>query len=599
MATYPTTPANVPTSSRTSVNALPLNAARPVSLTLIVLLALAVHGPLLLMQLPLNSYDTNTHIFFAQHYADSWFNPWNEKWFAGFSQTTYPPLTHQWIALFSHIMGLNLAYMFVQLCVLLLLPVGVFRYAKIWVDERSASYAALGSVFLGSLAMLVYQSGQLPTTTAAMLTLNALPFFYAWTRRGGLAPLVKGVLLVLTAAAAHHVTVLFGMTLFSLPVLAVALLDRKDESSGEEASIGGAVSRAALFAGLCAVGIGLVLAPYWIQLLQNPINQQFIPHGSRDNYLLNRISGINFWVIPMGAMILALPFVFYRGLAERRLRPLFFGFYLTLLLGLGGTTPVGKILLGRAFYVLTFERFTFWATLMAMPIVGYIAARLINRYATKAAAALAVAAVLTFAMAVSWMTFNPIGNGNFNVDAVVNFLNRDGHDKFRYLMLGFGPKFSEVSTRAQAGTIDGDYNSARLLPELTQYGSARLDNAKYYGSAGMESLRAMLKHANQYGLKYVFVRDRFYEPLLAFAGWRQVEVYDNGAITLWSKEDIQPAKRIDSPLVPGKFERITWGLVPVLTSLFAIAIMLLWPERRRVATTVPFPAQNEIIRETV
>ena len=90
----------------------------------IVLLALAVHGPLLLMQLPANSYDANTHIFFAGHYANHWFNPWNEKWFAGMSQTTYPPLTHQWIALFSHIMGLTGAYMLVQLIVILLLPVG-------------------------------------------------------------------------------------------------------------------------------------------------------------------------------------------------------------------------------------------------------------------------------------------------------------------------------------------------------------------------------------------------------------------------------------------------------------------------------------------
>ena len=85
------------------------------------------------------------------------------KWFGGFSQTTYPPLTHQWIALFSHIMGLQMAYMFVQLIAILLLPIGMYRYARIWVDEVSASYAALGSVFLGSLGMLVYQSGQMPT----------------------------------------------------------------------------------------------------------------------------------------------------------------------------------------------------------------------------------------------------------------------------------------------------------------------------------------------------------------------------------------------------------------------------------------------------
>src|ERR1044071_10062645 len=76
----------------------------------VVLVALAVHGPLLFMRLPANSYDTNFHIFFASHYAQHWFNPWNEKWFAGFSQTTYPPLTHQWIAMISTVTGLEAAY---------------------------------------------------------------------------------------------------------------------------------------------------------------------------------------------------------------------------------------------------------------------------------------------------------------------------------------------------------------------------------------------------------------------------------------------------------------------------------------------------------
>ena len=47
------------------------------------------------------------------------------------------------------------------------------------------------------------------------------------------------------------------------------------------------------------------------------------------------------------------------------------------MLGLGGTTPAGKILLGRAYKVLTFERFTFWATIMAMPFVGLLAFELI------------------------------------------------------------------------------------------------------------------------------------------------------------------------------------------------------------------------------
>ena len=111
---------------------------RSIPMLAVVLVALAVHGPLLFMRLPANSYDTNFHIFFASHYAQHWFNPWNEKWFAGFSQTTYPPLTHQWIAMISTVTGLDAAYMIVQLLAIVLLVVGVYRFSRLWVGERAA-----------------------------------------------------------------------------------------------------------------------------------------------------------------------------------------------------------------------------------------------------------------------------------------------------------------------------------------------------------------------------------------------------------------------------------------------------------------------------
>src|SRR6202040_1746208 len=223
-------------------------ASRPIPLLAIVLLALLIHGPLLLMQLPAGSFDANFHMFFASHYAHHWFNPWNEKWFAGFSQTTYPPLTHQWIALLSNVVGLKMGYMLVQLIAVLLLPVGVFRFARIWVDERSASYAALGSVFLGSLAFLVYQAGQLATVASAALYLNALPYFYEWATRASARSLVKGIAIALAAAAAHHVTLIFGVVLFAGPVLWVACLDARDERV--PSSVPGVITRALLFAPL-------------------------------------------------------------------------------------------------------------------------------------------------------------------------------------------------------------------------------------------------------------------------------------------------------------------------------------------------------------
>jgi hypothetical protein len=559
--------------------------SRPIPLLAIVLVALAVHGPLLLMQLPSGSFDANFHIFLASHYAHHWFNPWNEKWFAGFSQTTYPPLTHQWIALVSTVAGLKMAYMLVQLVAVLLLPVGVFRFARIWVDDRAASYAALGSIFLGALAFLIYQAGQLATITSAALYLNALPYFYEWSTQGSGRALIKGVAVSWAAAAAHHVTLIFGTVLFAGPVLWVICMDALDGRT--KGSLIASVSRAVVFAVLVGIGVGIVLFPYWMTLIQHPIHQIPIPHDSRANFLLNSITAINYFVIPYGALILALPFIIIRGASVRRLRPLLFGFWLTLIFGLGGTTPLPRWLLGPAFEVLTFERFTFWATLMAMPIVGLLAVELLDRFRAKAAVALSLAAVATVGAALAWLTANPYRpTVTVNVNPVIAFLNRDGHDAYRYLTLGFGSELAQVSTYTDASSVDGDYNSARLLPEMTHYGSAQLTNAKFYGSAGMASLRAMLEHANRYGLKYVFVHDSYYEPLLTFAGWRKIETFDNGEITAWSKDDVPPAHRIDSDAIPPAWMGLLWGTLPIGASVLAIFLVLFLPARQNVRKAI-------------
>jgi len=562
--------------------------SRPIPLLAIVLVALAVHGPLLLMQLPAGSFDTNFHIFLASHYAHHWFSPWNEKWFAGFSQTTYPPLTHQWIALLSTVAGLKMGYMLVQLIAVLLLPVGVFRFARIWVDERAASYAALGSIFLGALAFLVYQAGQLATVSSAALYLNALPYFYEWATRASGRSLVKGVALSLTAATAHHVTLIFGVVFFAGPVLWIACLDARDQR--RDSSVGGVISRALLFAVLVGIGVGVVLLPYWMALIQHPIHQIPIPHDSRSNFLLNSITAINYFVIPYGALILALPFIIIRGSSVRRLRPLLIGFWLSLIFGLGGTTPLPRWLLGRAYDVLTFERFTFWATLMAMPIVGLLAIQLLDRFRTKAAVGLSLAAVATIGAALAWLTANPYRPTiTLDVQPVIAFLNRDGHDSYRYLTLGFGSELAQVSTYTDASSVDGDYNSARLLPEMTQYGSAQLTNAKFYGSAGMASLRAMLEHANRYGLKFVFVHDSYYEPLLTFVGWRKTETFNNGEIAAWSKDDVPPAHRIDSDAIPPAWMGLLWGILPIGVSVLAIFLELMLPAGVRVRRVIETP----------
>jgi len=73
-------------------------------------------------------------------------------------------------------------------------------------------------------------------------------------------------------------------------------------------------------------------------------------------------------------------------------------------------------------------------------------------------------------------------------------------------------------------------------------------------------------------------------------------------VTLWTKEDVPPARQLDwGNLMPTPMEGLLWGTLPMASSILAILLVVLIPERRRVAETVEFPAppaaQPVILRE--
>jgi hypothetical protein len=325
--------------------------------------------------------------------------------------------------------------------------------------------------------------------------------------------------------------------------------------------------------------IALVLLPFWIALIHYPVTQTPIPHPSRANFILSPQWGLNYFIVPYGALILALPFIFLRGSQVPQLRPLLLGFWLAFLVGLGGTTPVGRLLLGRAFDVLTMERFSYWATLLALPFVGLLVAELVDRYRSTAIVGVTIAAAFTCALAVAWATFKPADAEDFSVDSVASWLNRDGHDQYRYVTLGFGNKISRLAMATNASSVDGEWNSGRMLPELTNFGAGALTSSKYFGESGLDALRAMLTHAEYYGLKWVFVRDHYYDPLLAFAGWRPVDNLNDKTITVWSKDGIPPATPINAPQMPSHWQGMMWGILPFGSSLLAILVILI-PEKK-------------------
>ena len=164
-----------------------------------------------------------------------------------------------------------------------------------------------------------------------------------------------------------------------------------------------------------------------------------------------------------------------------------------------------------------------------------------------AAVGLSIAAALTCASAVAWVTYRPADATNFKVDTVAAWLNRDGHDQYRYVTLGFGNKIARLAMMTNASSVDGEWNSGRMLPELTRYGGGALTSSKYFGKPGLDALRAMLQHADRYGLKWIFVRDSYYDPLLKFAGWRRVDQLDENTVMVWSKDGVAPATPLNAP----------------------------------------------------
>lgn len=538
-----------------------------------------------------DTYDIYVHIFFADHYAKSWFEPWENRWYTGFNMISYPPLSHQLIALLSYFTGLKFGAYLLAVCIILLYVTGAYRFSKlITVNERAAGYAALSAVFLPSVIEALHVFGQLPTVLGIGWLLHALPEIYLFIRHGKTRHFITGLSLVAVAVCSHHVTPIFGMVFFVLPLMGTAIMDSAKEKLGNYKDITlrdffqqvkSHIARIVVFGLSTIVVTILVILPYWIWSKNDPISQVPIPHGSRDDFLEVASSGLVFFVIPWGFILFIMPFLFYRLLSKRNI---FFGlsFCMLVVLGTGGTTPIPKMLLGEtAFSILTLERFTFWATIMAIPLVGEFLWRmiegnfykhLVSKYSKLAHQLLMGVFIFVVFLSSGFTTnlgyFRPLQPETIDITPIVNFLQSDKHYKWRYLTLGFGDQMAWLSANTNALTIDGNYHSARRVPELTTRAIERLENAKYRGTEGIGTLQQFLTNPQKFHLKYIFSNDQFYDPALYFTGWQRVKRLSNN-VMVWERADIPPLPSVLAKKEIPRYQKILWGIVPLITLFLA------------------------------
>jgi len=562
---------------------------------LALIIGLVFHGTLMFFTFE-KTYDAYVHIFFAEHYAEHWFETWNYKWYTGFTVTSYPPLVHQIIALLSYVVGLKLGFLAWGMVVVLLFVRGVYRFSLLWVDQRSAEYAALAAVFCSSFTEAIHVFGQLPSMTGLALLLNACPEIYNWLRHRSKIHFVKAVLVLALTTTAHHVSTIFGMVFFVFPVLGLALIDRAVEEKGSIdelktndflKQVWKNLPRIMFFGGVSLFILISVVFPYWYWSKTDPITQVSIPHGSRDSFIETLSSGLVFFLIPWGMMLFFLPYLFKNVFRKRNI---FLGLSFTLmfLLGTGGTTPIPKMLLGEtAFNILTLDRFTLWATILALPFWGAFLRDLFegtfyhylkdvwSGWVYRFTKLIVVGGILAFSLfIVNIGYFRSLQPDTIDIEPITNFLNKSKHYEWRYLTLGFGDQMAWLAANTNALSVDGNYHSVRRLPEMTSRAVERLENAKYQGMEGIGALQQFLTVPEKYNLKYIFSNDKFYDPLLYFAGWQYLQQLENG-IAIWERPDVAPLPSILPQKIIPDYQRMIWGIVPITVLILVILAKLI------------------------
>lgn len=558
-----------------------------------ILLAVVFHGSTIFYTLE-TTYDALIHLFFADHYANSWFEPWNYKWYTGFTVQSYPPLVHQTIGALSLIGGLKFGMFTVGLIAIVLFVTGAYRYSLLITSNRTvAGYAAILAVFSSSFVETLHIFGQLPSIIGVSILMHSLPEIYLWLKTGRYKFFFTSLSLIAVTVTSHHVTPIFGMLFFIFPLIGTVIMDvaREEVNSYKEVTFSlfiktfmKQLKKNLAFGFSSLFLIIFCIFPYWMNSKLNPITQVPIPHGSRDSFIEVTSSGLVFFTIPWGILLFILPYIFYRYFSKRYL---FFGLSFTMLviLGTGGTTPIPKMILGEtAFNILTLDRFTLWGSIMSIPIFGEFIYRFVEGdlktliqdrfgavYHRLLGGMLASFYVMMVIFTMSLGYFRPSQPQKIKMLPIVNFLSQDSHDQWRYLTLGFGDQMAWLAAQTNAMSVDGNYHSARRLPELTTRPIERLENSKFKGVAGIGSLQQFLTTPEKYNLKYIFSNDKFYDPVLFFCGWQRLSQLENG-IMVWEKLNVPPVSSILPKEDVPAWVKIIWGVIPFLTVLIAFIL---------------------------
>lgn len=519
----------------------------------------------------LRGWDASTHIFFSSAYSDEWWNTWDFKWYGGYSRLSYPPLAHQLVAITAALTrDLRLSYELVGFAFLCVGPLAVYWFSRNFVDKRSSIVAAALFVFLPSIRSMVFLFGQFAGLVALVLLLLAMGSVGDFLRTGRMLAGFSATCLLASSVASHHATTLFLL----VPTFIVTTMANRSKGDGN----GSWAVRSVAIWTACAVATLIVVLPFWVWFLDLQV-QVPIPHPSRDNILevpyIRRVFFLDFY----GPLLLVVPAALI-GALDRMDRVLLAGEYVVfLILGLGGTTVIPAVLFGVQWQWLTYERFGVWATILLLPLLGKVIVQARNQFTYWIVIA---ATILLVTLSFSWM-IDPskyrITPSPLDLDPVIEYLIKNPGCAERYLALGFDYQLPELSTYADAKTLDGLWHTARRDPLLRHSGIGQLSDALYWDD-GAQVLHTFLARSSPVPAYCILINETAaqadeYRKIVTEHGWRDRGLLSD-EVSLWLNDSISPETRSMTPAASliDQGRGYLWGTLPILSLSLAITITI-------------------------
>jgi hypothetical protein len=520
----------------------------------------------------------SAHLFFSKHYKENWFYLKDQQLSAGLDLSTYPPLAHQIIALFSFIFPFKVSYYIVLIIFWVLLSYFSAKFFLNYLKVKNEKFwlTYLFIFFSTGILVTVFVFGQLTTIVGLAFGFISLYYFSKFLKEDHLRNTILSSLSLSLSAFSHNFSfLLVGIFYLFIVIFEWRTLLRK-------------LKQFILFL-VCA--LFLVLIVYYPSISKSFISALIplkeVPHWSRYPFL----SSLNFerWFSIYGVLIFMLSFPIFLLLSRKKNWKDYLKLYLIaiffFLFGLGRMTPLTKIFLDLEYW-LTYERFSLVSSIIFASFFALFIPRIEISYKKYKMNLLAIIFLIIFVgINIEWLyyshtlfwgypTSQPDNKRQEVTNYVLNFLNNNASSNYRYQTFGYGRPIGEIYLYSKLPTLDTDYFTGRAIDWIRNSGVDEVDQAR-----DKTFLDVFMNHTTEYSVKYIITLDDFYHQYIKLYNWKLVESngFDGRKVMIWEnpgdvKEIFPERENI------GLFNYL-WGTVPLVTLLIFLILFLKYKSR--------------------